>query len=120
MAKKIDVEVHLGDTNTVFCPACGVQATPTEEIQDPEICEHIIAVYLDIISEFIYVKPEYQDLVNTIQEDEEVEYPLETFMEKTGSPSVMFLAVTQSGVTSHGPHADTITVGVDYAPDSGN
>ena len=116
MANWTKIEVDLGDQSGVFCPVCGAQATPTVEVDEPEMCDHIVAVYLDLIGEFMYIKPQYQNVVDALQDDEEIDDYLEGFIEKVSLPSVMFLSVTESGVTSHGMHSDTVTVGINYAP----
>ena len=117
MKNWVDIDIHLRDGYDFFCPACGAHI----EVEATENCEHVMAMNIDAVGmELQAVNPRYSELVKELEkleEDLEIDSIVEAFAEKTASPSVMFLSVTGSAVTGHGPYSERVIVGINYAPD---
>lgn len=118
MANSVHVEVALEVVFGCFCPVCGekILAQVADE-EEPEICKHIMVIYIDVVGSFTYVNPKYKKLAEEIEETDTIR-PMELFAERTASPSAMYLAVERSGTTHSGPFGETYHIGIDYAPDS--
>jgi len=117
MSNWISLDVDL-NSGRLFCPACGMEIYG----EDLQFCPHVMATYIDVVPELENVNPRYEKIVAEIEEhysalaedDEEPDSIFELFVEKTSSPSTMFMSITRSGPTPHGIHSETISVGIDF------
>lgn len=97
----------------ICCPICG---TDTQEVEDESECPHLLFSYFDMTSEFLYVRPDIEELKEKAESEAEEGdgYPPELLAGMINSKSAVCFAVTGSGMAC-GPVSYTSYVAVDFA-----
>ena len=121
MKNTLRLTVPLGIAfDRLHCPVCGKAVFEPDTPCDAPNCAHVQWVYLGETGEFTYTTPAVQAAIDELkqaEEDDEVESLKERFEATWSSNTRVSFEITTGGMAC-GPVWSTISVGVEYMPDS--